>query len=97
MTFVQTAGSRTLGRAKLRSVLQVGLLLLPGALLIFASLKCCMTLTEQIWSRSLLVSLIRVASGVGCSRENRPEAETKKGGYGREKILCRPLEFLPVL
>lgn len=38
-----------------------------------------MRITEQIWSLSMLVKLIRVAGRV-YSRENLPECETKNKG-----------------
>ena len=73
--------SGTLGRTGLRLILRVGLISLLGVLLVVALIKCCMRLTEQIWSYSLLVKLIKVAGGGVYSRGNLPEAEASNKGW----------------
>lgn len=61
-------------------MLQAGLILLLGVLLIVDLIKCYTRLVQQIWSYSWLVRF-RVAGRVVYSRENLPETETKSKGW----------------
>lgn len=73
--------------ASLRSILQAGLVLLPGVLLMVVSIKYWMRQIEETGSQHLSVRLIRVASGAACSCENSSLAKNVscQGVHCRER------------